>query len=254
MKHPHARALLNLAGFSGLALLGLLVAGGLALAGVAAWLWLWSSLAFLAFFGGMAAIIWFLGWRQQRQAQEFLESERVLVQWTYAPQEWERLLEERWQEEKGDWKVQLGCLAFLLALAGMLTGAMLGWDADGWQGALVQGMVGMLVGGSIGGLFGGVVAGTNTLGAWLSRRQVEPGRVALGVNEVYASEDYFRGDGEKGYIQAARLRPGPPAVLELHLVVPPRPRMPVEEEWAIPVPPGMVGQVEAVIRDLSPSG
>jgi len=225
LNHPHQPALLNLAGFVGLSLLVTLAIWGLALAGMIESAFVWLGLVFLAVFGLMFFVIWILGIIQMRRVRAFLESERVLARWTYTAQEWQRLKESHWQEEKDDWKVQLGCLTFLLALAGLLTGVMLGWE-DGVLAVIPNALMGLLLGGLVGGVFGILVAGSNRWSAWQSYRHSELGQVALGENEIYASDDYFRGDGRVSTIHRASLLPGETPILRLNLVFPPRIRMP----------------------------
>ncbi|MBN1146440.1 MAG: hypothetical protein JXA78_04230, partial [Anaerolineales bacterium] len=54
------------------------------------------------------------------------------------------------------------------------------------------------------------------------------------------------------YIWEARLKRGSPSTLELLIVVPPRPRMPTEEQWVIPVPPEWEEHVEEILPLLAP--
>jgi hypothetical protein len=253
LKHPHQPALLNLAGLVGLSLLVTLTTWGLSIAGFVEASMVWIGLIFLAFFSLMFLIIWIMGANQMRCAQAFLDSERVLVGWTYSTPEWQRLKETRWQEEKNDWKVQLGCLTFLLALAGLLTGILLGWE-DGFLAVIARGLVGLMLGGLIGGVFGILVAGSNQWSAHQAYRNPEPGLIALGVNEIYASADYFRGDGRVSYIREAKLQPGENHILELQLVFPPRIRMPDEEQWNIPVPLQWLERVQEILPVLAAPG
>ena len=250
LKHPYQPALWNLAGFVGLSLLVMLAIWALSLAGYLEASILWIGLIFLAFFSLMFLIIWIMGINQMRRAQAFLDSERVLVGWTYSTPEWQRLKETHWQEEKDDWKVQLGCLTVLFALAGLLTGILLGWE-DGWLAVITHGLVGLMLGGLIGGVFGILVAGSNQWSACQAYCNPEPGLIALGVNEIYASDDYFRGNGRVSYIRKASLLPGETQILELHLVFPPRIRMPDEEQWNIPVPLQWVARVQEILPVLA---
>lgn len=249
IRHPHQRAMITLAGFVGLALLVTLATWGLSAAGTIDSAIVWIGMIFFAFFGLLLVIIWILGIRQMRRAKAFLESERVLVSWTYSTAEWQQLKETLWQEEKGDWKVQFGCLAFLLGLAGLLTGIMLGWQ-DGLLAVLTQGLVGLMVGGLAGSTLGVLVAGSNYWSARRAHGNPEPGLVALGVNEIYASDDYFKGDGMNSYIREAKLVRDKTVTLVLELVFPPRPRMPSEEQWSILVPSQWVERVEEVLPVL----
>jgi hypothetical protein len=115
----------------------------------------------------------------------------------------------------------------------------------------------MVLGGLAGGVIGALVAGGNLLGARQAYRRDAPGVVALAPDELFASDDYFRGDGVNGYIRSATIRPSPVGsilrshILELHLIVPPRPRMPREEQWDLPIPDHMVEQVEQILPRLA---
>lgn len=249
LRHPHRRGLITIGVLDGFGFLAALAIGGLSFAGqVEAWVF-WISGVFVALFSLILLSIWVNGLLQRRGARKFIESERVLVRWTYSQADWRQLNESLWQEEKDDWKVQFGCLAFLLALAGMLTGIMIGWEEGGLE-AVANGMVGLIAGGLIGGALGVLVAGGNYLGAWQAHRWSEPGLVSLGADEVYASDRYFKGDGANRYIREAKLHRGPVTTLELQLVFPPRPRMPTEEQWTIPVPVLWVDRVEEVLHAL----
>ncbi len=250
LKHPYQPALLNLAGFVGFSLLTTLVSWGLSITGYIEVPIVWIAFIFFVFFSLMFCIIWLLGIDRIHRANAFLESGRVLVQWTYSAPEWQKLKEARWREEKDDWKVQLGCLTVLLALAGLLTGIMVGWQ-DGLSAVLVSGLVGLMLGGLIGGVFGILVAGSNYWSTREAYRDVEPGMVALGLNEIYAIPDYFHGDGKVSYIRKASLQPGEIYVLELYLVFPPRIRMPDEEQWNIPVPSQWIGRVQEILPTLA---
>lgn len=250
LKNPHQSALITLAGFVGLAVLVMLVTWGLSLIGYVASAVLWIGFVFIAFFSLLFLIIWILGVRQMRRAKAFLESERVLVRWTYTLAEWQQLKEPLWQEEKDDWKVQFGCLTFLLALTGLLTGIMLGWE-DGVLAVVTHGLGGLILGGLIGAVCGTLVAGSNYWSTRQMYKNPEPGLVALGIHEVYASNDYFKGDGVNSFIREVKFYPGSPARLELQLVVPPRPRMPAEEQWIIPVPSRWATQVDEILPLLA---
>lgn len=252
MKNPYQRGLITVAGLVGLGLLATLAAGGLAIAGLAAAGFAWFGLSFTILFSLIFVIAWWMGARQMRQAEVFLASERVLARWTYSDAEWRQLREMTWQEEKGDWKVQLGCLTFLFALTGLLAGGMIGLE-EGLLETITNAIAGLLVGGLVGAALGVVVAGGNYWGARRAYADAEPGAAALGINEFYTSGDYFRGDGRSSYIQEARLERGVWTTLHLLTIMPPRPRMPSEEEWIIPVPARCVPQVEAILERLAQS-
>ncbi len=250
LRNPHERAIVTVAGLAGLSLLVVLAAWGLSTAGLVAQALVWIGVVFFALLTLTLIAVWMLGARQAGRARAFLEGERPLVRWTYTAGEWRQLKETLWAEEKGDWKLQWGCLALLLGAAGLLTGVMIGLD-EGGLAVVASGAVGLALGGLAGAVIGGFVAGGNYFGARRAYRRAEPGMVALGVDEVYASDDYFRGDGDDSYIRAAVVRPGRPATLELQLIQPPRPRMPREETWVIPLPEPVIGKVEAILPILA---
>ena len=170
-----------------------------------------------------------------------------MVRWVYSPAEWQQIKEKAWQEASNDWKLQWGCLTILLALAGLLTGGMIGSD-DGFLPAIGAALLGSGAGALSGGLIGGIVAAGNHWAARKTYRDPEPGQVALGPGEIFASDDYFRGNGVNGYIQGAKIHYGNPATLECQLVFPPRVRRDPEETWSIVIP---AASLEAVEINLS---
>lgn len=210
----------------------------------------WVGLCAAIFFGLSALLIWVLGLIQIQRARSFLDSERVLVRWTYSTGEWAQLKEALWQEEKGDWKIQFGCLTILFSLVGLLTGVLIGLD-EGLTEAVIYGLAGLFLGGLLGAGLGTIVAGSSYTSARQAYADPEPGVVALGAHEIYFGDAYFRGNGINRYIQEATLEHGPMPMLVLRLVFPPRPRMPSEEQWNIYVPPKWLDHVEAVIPQLT---
>lgn len=193
---------------------------------------------------------WLIGLRQKGQIRRFLTGNRPLVRWNYTPEEWRQIREAYRQETKGDWAVQVGCLTALFAVIGLLVGAMIGL-AEGtiemiWYG-FGGGFLGLLAGGAI----GGAVAGGNYLAARQTYRRQEPGIVALGRHEVYANDQYFRGNGRDKRIRRAGLATGDPNILSIEMEGLFRPRGPSEEEWLIMVPPRLVKVVKEVIPRLT---
>lgn len=247
LPHPYQSAMITIGGLVAVSLLVTVITYFLSRADLVSPQLLWISLAFLAFFGLVWVIILLLDLRKRRLIRRFLRSERVLIHWTYLPTEWKRIKTEMWDEDRNDWRVQWGCLSILLAAAGLLTGVFLGLG-EGFGGILLRGLLGMLAGGGAGLLLGGLVAGGNTLGGWLAFRDQIPRQVALGRGEVFAIDDYFRANGNTRVIQSASLEPGSPAILVLELLFPPRPRMPQEETWRIPVPPGCIERIEQIMN------
>jgi hypothetical protein len=253
LSNPNQSAILTLTTLSGFTLLVALLLGALAIQGYFNFALLAVSLVFLIVLSLMSLIIWLLGARQVWRARSFLKSDRPLVRWTYSPSEWQAIKEAAWQESKGDWMIQGGCLTLVLALAGLLTGIMLALDLNLPEGVAIA-LTGLMIGGLAGVLTGALVAGGNYLGARQAYRRQEPGIVALGPDELLASDNYFQGDGTNGYILEATLHTGRPATLECVLVVPPRPRMPRQALWRISVPDRFVEIVEANLPRLAPHG
>lgn len=243
-KNPYQRALITISGLMGFSVL--ISAFSLGLSAIK-WIspaWTWASLIAAGIMVLLWGSIWILGAIQNWRAAAFLASERPLIRWTYTPGEWQQFKQQNWQEERADWKVQWGCLTGLLALSGLLAGVLIGLE-QGALPALGNGLLGALIGGLAGFVIGALVAGGNYWGAWQAYRDMDPGQVALGVGEIYANGAYFKAARGKRFIRKAQIRPGRPAVLEFELVFPPRPRMPLEEQWLIPVPARSMEQLEA---------
>jgi len=250
LRNPHRRAIVTLSGLVGLALLAALALWGLSLAGRLPGALIWIAVVILVVLFAILVVIWVLGQLEIRRAGDFLESQRPLARWVYGESEWFQLKKARWMEEKDDWKVQFGCLTFLLALAGLLTGLLIGIDQGGAE-IIVHGLLGLILGALVGAGLGAFVAGGNLLGAWLDYRQSKPGMVALGRDEIYASDGYFRSDGVRRVIRRATLHRERSTWLEFQLAFPPRVRMPDEEEWIIPVPEAMIEEVERILPLIS---
>ncbi len=198
-------------------------------------------------------VAWLGGLRQLGQIRTFLASDRPLLRWSYTPEEWREIREANWQEERGDWRIQFGCLAFLLGLVGLLVGAMVGFD-EGLEEAMIYGLAGGGGGLLFGGLLGGVVAAGNHLAVRSAYHQAEPGIVAMAAHEIYANDQYFRGNGQTTYLKRASLLPAEPDVpprLLLELKVPPKPRTSSDQQWEVVVPPRLVQAVEAVLPQLN---
>ncbi|MGC9395743.1 MAG: hypothetical protein ACP5J4_12910 [Anaerolineae bacterium] len=248
---PYRRGIIAPLWLTLLALLCTLGAWGVSAVGLTGYAFLVIAACFLALFGGITLIVWMRGRTQIRRAAEFLASDRPLVRWTYSTLEWERLMGTGLQEEGGDWKVQFGCLTVLFAIAGALTGVMIGADESFGQ-ALVSGAIGLVSGGVIGGIIGAVVAGSQHLAMRRAYAQSKPGEVALGRDEVYAFGNYFKGNGHSSYVRCVTLHHDAPVRLHIEIQLPPRVRGPVEEAWILPVPPQMVEAVEEVLPMIAP--
>jgi len=200
-------------------------------------------------FGDILLTIWILGYAKAQRIVGFLVSERPLVRWTYSPDEWRQIREARWQEEKGDWKVQWGCLTALLGIAGLLAGVFIGAE-EGLSEALIDGFIGLLIGGLFGAFVGAAVAAGNHLASRQAHQQATPDPVALAPNEIYANGDYFRGDGQQRYIQEAHIERGDWDELVLTIIAP-KFRGSPEEEWRVPIPARQYEAVEAILPALA---
>lgn len=212
----------------------------------------WNMVAYMM--GGIAFGIFFLSWiilviRRTRIAsrmKDFLSSGRVLVQWSYSPEEWRQIRESVWQEEKGDWRIQLGCLTVLFGIVGLLTGVMIGAD-EGFAEAVNGGLIGLVSGLAPGAVIGTVVSRINLI---ISRRAYAdnvPARVALGHQEILFNDEYFRGNGISRYIQNAQFGKGEQASELIISIWWPQIRTEPEKEWTIPVPQHMRQEVESVL-------
>lgn len=248
---PYRRAWMAPLWLTLLALLGTLVAWGVSALGLTGYVFLAIAVGFLVLFGVMTLIVWVWGWTHIRRSNEFLASDRPLVRWKYSALEWERLKEAVWEEEGGDWKVQLGCLTVLFAIAGLLTGLLIGSD-EGWGQAILGGVIGLVSGGVIGAVIGAVVASSQHLMVRKAYAQAEPGEVALGRDEVYALGNYFKGNGTSSYVRRVTLHRDAPVRLHIEIQLPPRVRGPVEAAWMVPVPPQMIEAVEEVLPMIAP--
>ncbi len=195
-------------------------------------------------------VSWLLGRRQITQIRAFLNSDRPVLRWNYTPEEWRQLKEITWQEEKGDWQLQLGCLTAIFGLVGLLVGAMIGFE-EGLTELFLNGFGGAGIGVTVGGAIGVAVASSNYVASRWSYHRVEPGPVALAPHEIYANDVYFRGDGDSAYIRQATLTQDNPPQLRLELQLPPKPRAPRNEEWEITVPPRLMAAVEAILPRLA---
>jgi len=253
--HPYQQGLPALVGLVALTFVIVLVSAIMAALGM------WKSSVVvllsmpLALFGLILLIVWLQGLAQVRQATAFLASDRPLIRWTYTPAEWQEIKEAKWQEEKGDWRVQWGCLTAILGLAGLLAGLFIAADDISSSlftlEAAIELATGALGGAAIGALAGGVigavVAGGNYLGARNDYRQPTPGHVALAPKEFYANDGYFTANGNA--ITRVELTRGKPTILTI-VTYTSRVRGPREEEWEIVVPRRLVDEVEAIVPHI----
>ena len=209
----------------------------------------------LALFGLLLLIVWLLGETQRRRAAAFLASDRPLVRWTYTPQEWQEITDEKWEEVKGDWKLTEGCLTGLFGLVGLLVGLMITADDISSHQPFLEtaielisgGFIGTALGALAGALIGLPVAGGNYLSARQLYRRSLPGKVAVASTEFYVNGHYFTANGPT--IQGVDFQPGTPATLTISTYYW-RFRRPPEEEWVIVVPRRMMEQVQEVIPQI----
>ena len=259
IRNPFLPGLWPLLGITVLMLIGFLVVGGLAAIGAAPGGALLLAGLPVALFGAISIIVVLWGGHQVRQIQNFLDSDRPQVRWTYTVEEWAALREARWQEAREDRLLPLGCLAFLLGIAGLLVGGALGasntpFSAYDWETLLEIGVAGT-VGALVGGFAGGVIGGVMTLGNWQMARQnqrrTEPEEVALSRAEIYASGQYVKMDGNSTELKQVDWERGHPTRL---LITTSRwfPRR-NEETWDIVVPDRVLAQVEAVVQQMEAS-
>jgi hypothetical protein len=253
LKNPHLDALITIGAITIFGFIASLVTWGLSVVDLIKSWFFWVSLIFFGIFALIWLIILLIGTRKKKQIEAFLSSDRPLIRWTYSESEWAIIKERNWHEEHQDWKLQWGCLSFLFATAGGLTGAMLGWG-EGLGAIIIRAIIGLLVGVGLGLFFGGAVAGGNHLASRIAYRWKKPVEVVLAPGEIFTGYDYFRADGRFRVVKNVALKRGEPDVLEFTLVFPPRPRMPLEETWAVPVPTHLVEKVSQLKSSLEVLG
>jgi hypothetical protein len=202
-----------------------------------------------AIFSLVMVITWLVGRVTAGKLKEFVASSRPLLRWTHDLEEWRQVIEVDWQENKGYWKVQLGCLTFIFGLTGLLTGGMIGFD-EGLVEAVAGGMIGALAGAMVGATIGAVVAGGNYLATRRAYTQTDPGQVILGPDEIFANGDYFRADGDERRLLSANFDPDDPATLVIMTQAPTLRGRLVEQEWRIFIPHRLHEEVEAVLPRL----
>ena len=131
IRNPNQQSLVALGVMTGLLLWPVLALLGIVVGGYAEIFLIIPTIVLaglLILFAIAWAVSWLAGKRRIRQIRAFLTSTRPLLRWTYTPEEWRELKEAGWQDTKGDWMTQLGCLTFLFGLIGLLIGAMIGGD------------------------------------------------------------------------------------------------------------------------------
>jgi len=252
IKAPYSAALTTVKGLMILPLLLIAGGAGLQMAGIFSW----NMVAYIM--GGIAFGILFLTWiiliiRRSviaSRMENFLSSSRVLVQWSYSPEQWKQMRESVRQEAKGDWRIQMGCLTVLFGIVGLLTGVMIGAD-EGFTEAVIGGLIGLLAGLAPGAVIGTVVSRINIIISRGSYADNIPAHVALGHQEILFNDEYFRGNSISRYIQNAQFGKGEQASELIISIWWPQPRTDPEKEWTIPVPDYMREEVESVLNRIS---
>jgi hypothetical protein len=229
----------------GLVVFGKVSAGALLLAGLP-----------VALFATISVLVVLWGERQVRQIRDFLESDRPQVQWVYTPEEWAALRETHWQEAQETRQLPVGCLAFLLGVAGLLVGGGLAarstaFSTYDWEALLEIGggaVAGALLGGLGGGLIGSIVALGNWQAARQNYRQTVPGEVALSRQEIYFMGRYVKFTGDTTRLEQLEWEREYPVRLIITITTW-RPRR-AEETWEIVVPDRVLPQVEVVAQQM----
>jgi hypothetical protein len=157
---------------------------------------LFISLGLFALFFLALLITWLSGLIQAQRIRKFLAGERPVIRWEYTPQEWYEIKEEAWQDEKGDWRIQWGCLTFLFGLIGLMVGVLIGAE-EGMLEAVSGGLVGVVLGSLIGGMIGAAVGAGNILAAKYAYKRTRPWEVALAPGEFYTNDSYIRFDPQR---------------------------------------------------------
>ncbi|MBN1248219.1 MAG: hypothetical protein JXC32_11215 [Anaerolineae bacterium] len=248
--HPHHRGMVVIAGLVLLSLIPILAGIGLVLTDQSGYgtalIFIGGLLLFI--FGVSLAVAWWSGRREIDRIRDFLASDRPLIRWTYGPEIWADIQAARWMAQLGDARLQLGCLAAMFAVVGLLTGGLIGAD-EGVRELLLGGLMGAGGGALVGLAIGGTIAGASRLGARRALGQ-GPETVALGRDEIYANGQYFRGDGDATYIVAARIESEEAfMILAVDLQMPRRPRMPETQTWEIAVPPEARREVTSLVKE-----
>lgn len=249
LPHPYERGMIVIAGLTLLSLIPVLTGVGLIVTGNqgagTGLIFIGGLLTFI--FGLSLGLAWRSGRRQVAQIGEFLASDRVAIRWTYDDALWAVVQDRRWAGQQGDHTMQIGCLAALFAIVGLLTGGLV--RADQGLGPLLLGaLVGAAAGALIGVVVGGTIAGTDRLATALARRRA-PETVALGRDEVYANGQYFRGDGGATSVRATRIESDGTTVLAVDIEIPARPGTSETETWEIIVPPAVVSDLKDLVEE-----
>ncbi|MCU0241699.1 MAG: hypothetical protein MUF51_04680 [Vicinamibacteria bacterium] len=251
IRNPRAGATCSMLGLLALLAFIVVITGALAAFDVVTWALAIVPALLFAFFFLVGSGVWLQGATHVRRIREFLASDRPIVRWTYSPGEWETVRTLRFNESKGDWKLQLGCASALFALIGLLTGGLIGLE----QGA-GEGLLGAIIGTAVGLAIGIGLGGSIALGSHLvlrrARANVHAEHVALGPHEYYANGEYFRREGRHRYIESVGFLPASTdGFIELLMVMWwPRGRGVKRQNLTILVPDRMRASLAAVLAQL----
>jgi len=199
--------------------------------------------AFAVLFGIIVAASLAAGAVRRRQIADFVASDRPMARWTYTPQESARIRAERWDGERGDWRLQFGCLTGLFGLVGVLVGLL------GFLSGELNPIVPVAAGVATGAAVGSVVAVADYAGGRAERSLSTPIAVALGVGEFLYDGEYFCERGAEYVIESMHLEDGArPALVIETWSHPWFQRTPREQQWAFPVPPERLDDVRRLVE------
>ncbi len=243
--HPHTDALIQGALLCTLFALLAAVVWGMGMLGWIGSVWALVAFINLGFWLLMLLVVWLWGVAKGAAIRAFWHSDRPLVRWHYTRAEWERIKGARKQAMQESIGIIPGCLAALLALAGLGVGVLVGLD-EGLDEGLTVGVIGVLAGGVAGGVIGGTIMVSHVLAAQWSYHMEPRHVVALGEREVLSGRDYFKSDGSYRRFTSLEIIDGDPPELRIELINP-KPRSGAEETWHIPVPHNQVEALRAAL-------
>ncbi|MDD5111314.1 MAG: hypothetical protein PHG85_02075 [Candidatus Altiarchaeota archaeon] len=243
VRNPNTRSIISLAFLTALSLM--LPPAGMLLVSAAGWDWRILIPAILPslFLLAILAFTWISGMLEAKKTEEFLSSSRPKVRWTYTPEEWKRIIDAQWENEKDDWKLQLFGLTFIFWLVGSLVGIMGILDGSGDINPLAA-----TAGGLIFGLALGIpIAVGSRLAVQWEYSHTNP-QTAIGTEEIYYNNQYFKADGKGCLIYKAEVvKEGVTAKLVIETASSSLSERHGTQEWEIPIPAAMAGDIEAIL-------
>jgi hypothetical protein len=244
VRNPNTRSVLSLVFLTALSLMLPPVATLLVFsAGWDWWIIIPASMPPL-FLLAIMAYTWISGMLEARRTENFLSSSRPIIRWTYGPDDWKRIMDAAWEDEKGDWKLQLFGLTFIFWLVGSLVAIMGVLDGTGDINPIAATAGGFLFGLSLG---IPIALGSRLAMQW-EYKHTNP-MTALGTDEIYYNSQYFKADGRKSFIhKAAVVKEGKTAKL---LIETASNISFIErhggQEWEIPIPDSMADDIGAIL-------